>query len=135
MNASPRAALTRIFVLLLFVCTLSFVWETSKHFESQPTIGHVTAHQYRDYTISYSVQGQTHQFATRRGILDFLGRLKSLQTGDEVPLLVNPKPPYEAVIDTLNGRYQITITFVALTLVFAATAMVSGLRRQNAQDS
>lgn len=135
MNASPQAALTRIFVLLLVVCTLSFVWETSKHFDSHPAIGHVIAHQYRDYTIRYSFQSQNHQLVTRRGILDVYGSLKSLKVGDEVPLLVNPKPPFEAVIDTLNGRYQITFTFVALMLVFLVVALVLGSRRLNAQDS
>ena len=94
----------------------------------QPVTGRVTAKIYKGYTIDYQVQQQIYQFETRIGVVDLLAGLGSLSTGAEVPLLVNLDNPHAALINTLNGRYGITLTFVALMLLFVVIMLVSVIR-------
>lgn len=124
-----KTALIRMFILLLIVCAVAFAWEFSKNSNLQPATGRVIAHEYRDYTIRYSVLGKSYQFVTRRGLLDFLGDLKSLQLGDEVPVLVSSESPHKSVVNTLSGQYGITLTFATLMLLFAVVIAISMIRR------
>ncbi len=124
MNASVRGAITRIFILLLFVCAGTYAWEASRNSDMQPTTGQVIGTVYKGYTIGYQLQEQNYQFETRIGIVDFIGGLRSLSPGEKVPLLVNPASNHEPLINTLNGRYGMTLTFVTLLLLFALTLVI-----------
>lgn len=118
MKASVRAAMRRIFFLLLIVCVAAFAWEKSRNSNLQPVAGQVIGTVYKGYTIGYQLQEQHYQFETRIGIFDSLGDLRSLSPGDKIPLLVNPASQHEPVINTLNGRYGITLSFAMLMLLF-----------------
>lgn len=128
MNASVRAAMTRIFILLLLVCAGTYAWEVSRNSDMQPTTGQVIGTAYKGYRIGYELQGQSYQFATRVGIFDFIGGRGSLSSGDTIPLLVNPTSHHEPIINTLNGRYAITLSFIALLLIFTLIVLVSAIR-------
>jgi len=57
------------------------------------------------------------------------GRLKQRQLGDSVTLLINPKQPYKALINTPNGRYGVTLTF-AMLLLRVSVAVTIAIGRQ-----
>ncbi len=84
----------------------------------QPVTGQVIGTVYKGYTIGYQLQEHHYQFETRIGIFDSLGDLGSLSPGDKIPLLVNPASQHEPVINTLNGRYGMTLSLVILMLLF-----------------
>ncbi|WP_178087303.1 hypothetical protein [Pseudomonas sp. C27(2019)] len=90
----------------------------------QPVTGRITAKIYKGYAIEYHVQQQRYQLETRVGVVDLLGGLGSLSAGAEVPLLVDLDNPHAALINTLNGRYGITLTCVALLFLFVVTMLV-----------
>ena len=95
----------------------------------QPVTGQVIGTVYKGYTIGYQLQEQHYQFETRIGIFDSLGDLGSLSPGDKIPLLVNPASQREPVINTLNGRYGMTLSFVMLLLLFSVIMVVSTLKK------
>ncbi len=131
MNASPRAATTRISILLLVLCAVSFGWEAYRNSGLLHLSGRVVEEgralggkggDNKEFTIRYRVQGEDYSLISRRGILDQLGGLRGLQRGDIVPLAVSPAPPHRAILDTLSGRYGMTLCFVALSAVFFVVA-------------
>lgn len=131
MKVNMRAALMRICILLLIVCAAAFAWEASRNAGMQPVTGRVIGKIYKGYTIGYQVQQQSYQLETRIGVLDLVGGLGFLSAGAEVPLLVNSKSPYDALINTLSGRYGITLTFAALMLLFVVAMLVAVIRRRD----
>lgn len=133
MKALPTAPMLRIFILLSVICAAAFIWETSRNGGLEPVSGRVVGMGYRDCSIRYSVDGQNHQLVTRLGIIDLLGGLRSLNINDPVPVLANPAKPDQAVINTVNGRYGITLTFVTLLLVFVVVIAASLSRRGRAK--
>ena len=133
MSNAPRAVITRIAILLLITCTASFAWETARNAGAQHVIGTVVhvrpvlagrGGDNEEFTIRYRWHGQTHALVTRRGILDALGALRGLKTGDSVGLAVRPDAPDRAVLDTLSGRYGITLSFAVLSAVFAVAMTI-----------
>ena len=135
MNASPRAVIARLSILLLAVCALSFGWEATKNSGLKRMSGCVVrvkrafggrAGDNREFTIRYRLKGKDYYLVTRRGILDSLGSLRGLQPGDNVPLAVSPNPPHSAVLDTLNGRYEITLCFALLAAVYGIVVFFLG---------
>lgn len=130
MSTSVRSAITRIFILLLFICAGSFAWEASRNSEMQPATGQVIGTVYKGYIISYELQEQHYQFETRFGIFDFISGLRSLSPGDPIPLLVDPSLRHAELINTLNGRHGITLSFAALLFLFLVGVLLSILRRR-----
>ena len=128
MKASMRSAITRIFILFLLVCAGSFAWESSRNSEMQPATGQVIGTVYKGYKISYELQEQRYQFETRFGIVDLISGLRSLKSGDPIPLLVDPEQHHAELINTLNGRYGITLSFVALLFLFIVGVTLAGMR-------
>jgi len=128
MSTSVRSAITRIFILLLLVCTGSFAWESSRNSEMQPVTGQVIGTVYKGYRISYELKEQRYQFETRFGIVDLISGLRSLKSGDAIPLLVDPEQYHAELINTLNGRYGITLSFVALLFLFIVGVTLAGMR-------
>lgn len=120
--------MTRIFILLLFVCAGTYAWEASRHSDMQPATGYVIGTVYKGYLISYELQEQRYQFETRIGIFDFIGSRGSLASGDTIPLLVNPASQHEPLINTLNGCYGMTLTFATLLLLFVAILFISAIK-------
>lgn len=96
----------------------------------QPTTGQIICTVYKGYRISYELQGQNYQFETWVGIADFIGGLESLSLAAQVPLLVNPEKPYAALINTMNCRYCMTLTFVLLLCLFVVAILVAAMRRE-----
>lgn len=127
MNASVRGAMTRIFILLLFVCAGTYAWEASRNSDMQPVTGQVIGTVYKGYRIGYQLQEQSYQFETRLGVFDFIGDLRSLSVGDDIALLVHPARQHEPIINTLNGRYGITLSFVVLLLLFVVIVLISAM--------
>ena len=130
MKASMRSAITRIFILFLLVCAGSFAWESSRNSEMQPATGQVIGTVYKGYRISYELQEQRYQFETRFGIVDLISGLRSLRQGDPIPLLVDPAQRHAELINTLNGRHGVTLSFVALLCLFIVGVLLSILRRR-----
>ena len=128
MKASMRSAITRIFILFLLVCAGSFAWESSRNSEMQPATGQVIGTVYKGYIISYELQEQRYQFETRFGIVDLISGLRSLKSGDAIPLLVDPAQHHAELINTLNGRYGITLSFVALLFLCIVGVALAGMR-------
>lgn len=123
MDPSPRAALTRVLVLLMLVVLVSFAWESWRNVGMHPATGEVVKVRQvvgsrggdgEEFTIRYQAGGEDRYLITRRGILDSLGSLRNLGRGDSVPVEVNSAPPYRAEIDTLTGRYGVTLCFAVL---------------------
>jgi hypothetical protein len=144
MNASPRAAITRISILLLVICAVAFGWERAKNAGLRRTTGQVVAvHQVlagtggdsKEFTIHYQWQKKDYQLVTRRGILDSLGSLRRLQRGDNVPLAVSPESPRQAVVDTITARYGVTLCLATLTAVFFLVALSIAAKNINVQSS
>jgi len=142
MSNSPRAALTRIAFLLLLTCTASFIWESNRNAGLQHVEGQVVAVRHvlagkggdsKEFTIRYRWQGQTHDLVTRRGILDALGTLRELKTGDRVSLALRPSTPSQAILDTLSGRYPLTLSLVTLGSVFLAALAFMAMTGRLAQ--
>lgn len=129
MTLPPRAAIIRIFIFLVIVCAASFGWETHKTAGLKPINGVVNGYAYKGYTIKYRANGQPHQFATRIGTLDAMTGLGDLPVGAKVPLLVNTGNPYEATLNTLNARYGLTLTLLALFILFAIALVLPVLHR------
>jgi len=127
MKASVRGAMMRIFILLLFVCAGSFAWESSRNSDMQPVTGQVIGTVYKGYRISYELQEQRYQFETRFGIVDLISGLRSLRPGDAIPLLVDPNHRHAALINTLNGRHGLTLSFVMLLLLFVVIVLISAI--------
>ena len=127
MSASVRAAMTRIFILLLIVCAGIYAWEASKNSNMQPVTGQVMGTVYKGYRIGYELQGQSYQFETRLGIIDSFGDLHALPVVAAIPLLVNPMSYQDPVINTLNGRYALTLSFVALLFLFVVIISASAV--------
>ena len=144
MNASPRAAITRLSFLLLVICAVSFGWEKANNSDLQRTTGQVVAVRQvfagkggdgKEFTIHYQWQKRDYQLVTRRGILDSLGSLRGLQRGANVPLAVSPESPHRAVVDTITGRYGVTLCFVALTGVFFLVVLSLAIKNKKVQSS
>ncbi|MDY0205542.1 MAG: hypothetical protein RBR82_02835 [Pseudomonas sp.] len=129
MNASVRGAMTRIFILLLFVCAGTYAWEASRNSDMQPVTGQVIGTVYKGYRIGYELQEQRYQFETRLGIVDSFGDLHALPVGADIPLLVNPASYQDPVINTLNGRHGITLSFVALLCLFVVIVLISASKK------
>lgn len=125
MDTSVRAAMTRIFILLLLVCIGAYAWEASGNSDMQPVMGQVMGTAYKGYRIGYELQGQNYQFETRLGIIDSFGDLHALPVGADIPLLINPASYHEPLINTLNGRYGVTLSCVALLFLFAVIVLLS----------
>lgn len=128
MSASVRGAMTRIFILLLLVCAGTYAWEASRHSDMQPVTGQVIGTVYKGYRIGYELQERRYQFETRLGIIDSFGDLHALPVGAAIPLLVNPTSYQDPVINTLNGRYGLTLSCVALLFLFVAIVLVSAVK-------
>lgn len=138
MNASPRAAILRLSILLLLSCAVAFGWEASRNAGLKHVTGYVVkvrrvpgggGGDSEEFTIRYRLQGNDYYLVTRRGILDSLGALRNLQRGDTVPVAASSRPPHRAILDTLSGRYGITLCFLALAAIFAvavATLVIRG---------
>ena len=134
MSTSVRSAITRIFILLLFICAGSFAWEASRNSEMQPATGQVIGTVYKGYIISYELQEQRYQFETRFGIVDLISGLRSLRQGDPIPLLVDPSLRHAELINTLNGRHGITLSFAALLFLFLVGVLLSVIRGKSKLD-
>ncbi len=93
----------------------------------QPVTGQVIGTVYKGYRIGYELQGQNYQFETRVGIVDFIRGLGSLSLDAQVPLLVNPEKPYAALINTMSGRYGMTLMFVSLLCLFVVAMLVAAM--------
>lgn len=137
MDPSPRAALTRVLVLLLLVGLVSFGWQSWRNADMHPATGQVIKVRQtvgsrggdsKEFTIRYHAGGEDRYLTTRRGILDSLGALRNLGRGDSVPLEVSAGPPYRAELGTFTGRYGTTLCF----LVLAALVLVIRLRMSRA---
>ena len=128
MNTSVRAAMTRIFILLLIVCAGTYAWEGFRNSDMQSVTGQVVGTVYKGYRIGYELQGQSYQFETRLGIVDAFGNMRSLPVGADIPLLINPTSYHDPLINTLNGRYAITLSFSALLLLFALIVLISAIK-------
>ncbi len=137
MAGPGKAALIRIAILLLATCAGAFFWEHARTRGFVHRTGEVVAvHRVlagrggdgEAFTIRYRVGGASHQFTTRRGILDHLGALSGLARGDRVPVAADPDPPYHAVLDTVTGRYGLTLTFGALAVIFGGVLGILALR-------
>ena len=133
--------MVRIAILLLATCAGAFAWEHARgaglvHRTGEVVaVHHVLAGRGGDgeaFTIRYRLAGADHRFTTRRGILDHLGRLRGLAIGDPVPVAVDPKAPHHAVLDTVSGRYGLTLTFAALAAIFGAVLGITWLRTRRA---
>ena len=94
----------------------------------QPVTGQVIGSVYKGYRIGYELQGQNYQFATRLGVVDSLSNMRALPVGAAIPLLVNPASYQEPLINTLNGRYAMTLSFAVLLLLFALIVLVSAIK-------
>ena len=125
MNTSVRAAMTRIFILLLTVCAGAYAWEASRDSDMQPVTGQVKGTVYKGYRIGYELQGQNYQFETRLGVVDAFGNMRALPVGADIPLLINPASYHEPLINTLNGRYGVTLSCVALLCLFVVIVLLS----------
>lgn len=129
MNGSQRAALVRISVMLFIACVAAFTWEWSRYADWKPAVGEVVgvapAYKGPEFTIRYSMQGQTYEYVTKLGIVDVLGRFGDLELGDEVPLAVDSQAPDRVIRKSLNGRYGVTLCFVMLTLCSAAATTIA----------
>ena len=134
MSTSVRSAITRIFILFLLVCAGSFAWESSRNSEMQPATGQVIGTVYKGYIISYELQEQHYQFETRFGIVDLISGLRSLKQGDPIPLLVDPSLRHAELINTLNGRHGITLSFAALLFLFLVGVLLSVIRGKSKLD-
>lgn len=128
MSKPMRAAILRIFILLLLVCVGAFAWESARNAKMQPVTGQVLGTVYKGYIIGYKVQGQSYQLETRIGVMDALTGLGLLTAGATVPILVDPEQPYVALINTGNGRYGITLAFVFLLLIFMLVVLLSAMK-------
>ena len=82
------------------------------------------------FVVHFEIAGTESNLVLRRGILDLFSSLASLRPGDRVSVLASTTPPHNAVLNTLNGRYPISLAFVTLTLLFGAVALVIFLRRR-----
>lgn len=131
MKTSMAAAKVRVLILLLAVCAAAFAWETTRNTQMQPVTGRVIGEVYKGYSVAYKVQEQSYQFETRIGIVDSIGGLRSLPLNAAVPVLVNPDKPYVALINTVNGRYGLTLTFVSLLLLFAMVMLIVAIKRSD----
>lgn len=129
MGISMAAAKVRIFIALLIVCAVAFGWEATRNANMQPVTGHVIDKVYRGYIIGYAVQAHSYQFETRVGTVDVIRGLGSLPLNAPVSLAVNPAQPHAARINSVNGRYGLTLTCVALLLLYAVAMAIA--RRSN----
>ncbi|HLR16599.1 MAG TPA: hypothetical protein VK099_01885 [Alcanivoracaceae bacterium] len=124
-----NAAEARILILLLFVCGGTLAWELARNNQLEPVQGQVVGHVYRGYVIAYSIQQQRYETEARVGLFDALGGLRQTQLGDEIPMLVDPKKPYVALVNTANGRHGLTISaFMLLPLL--SIAINAAMRRK-----
>lgn len=78
----------------------------------------------REFTIHYRVDGDVRQLVTRRGIIDHFGGFRDLRKGDTVPVAVESHPQGDAVLDSINARYPITLSIGALLGIAAVTGMI-----------
>lgn len=127
-----KAARVRILILLLFVCGAAFTWECNRNAAMLPVQGRVVGHIYKGYVVGYSIREQRHELETRIGVFDALGRLRRLSVGAAIPVLVDPKRPYVAVVNTVNGRYGLTISATMLLLLFSGVLAVAAWRERAA---
>jgi hypothetical protein len=133
MSNSPRAALARIFILLLVCCISAFAWEQHTVSGMQQITGTVISVKpvlagkggdHREFTIRYLWQGKAHVLITRRGIIDALGTLKNLSAGEHVALAIQPASPERAMLDTISNRYLLTLCFAILTIIFGTVVAI-----------
>lgn len=122
----PKAVLIRITALLLTICIGAFGWESSRDRSRVPVTGVVSKIEFiyghKAYTARYSIDNdQIHSTVIRIGILDQLRRYYAMDLGASVQLRVDPKSPDQAVLDTLTGRYGITLTFFTLASIIFLT--------------
>lgn len=136
MNASRRAASTRIAVFLLLTWPAAFAWEASKSAHLTAVIGQVVdlrpvpdgGRNDRALVIRYRIGDETHELVTRRYILDLWGALGNARRGDSVPVAVDTRAPGRAVLDTVSGRYPITLIIASVVALFAATLAIIAVR-------
>ena len=139
MSVSARSEMTRVSLLLLSVLVIALVWETQARSGYQQVTGEVVDVQRvfpgrsgdnKAFVVHFEIAGAESNLVLRRGILDLFSSLASLRPGDRVSVLASTTPPHNAVLNTLNGRYPISLAFTTLTLLFGAVALVIFLRRR-----
>lgn len=137
MNQTIRNAVIRISVLLILICAVSFWWEASRNSSLQSLTGNVTrvrnvfsskGGDTKEFTIRYIFKGKRYYLVTRRGIIDSIGGLRGLKRGDSVALAVDPDNPDNALLNTFNSLYAITLCFVTLSAVFFVVVIVLAIR-------
>lgn len=131
MQASMRAAKIRIFILLLIVCASAYGWETSRNAQLQPVTGQVIGTVYLGYKVAYQLQGNNYQFEQRIGLFDRFGGLAGLSPNAPIAVLAHPDKPHAALINTVNSRYGITLSFVGLLCIFVVAMLLVALRGNN----
>jgi len=137
MNPSMRNVVIRLSILLLVTFVITFAWEMSRNAGLKPVSGYVIKVENvfsskggdtKEFTIRYSFQGEKYYLVTRRGIIDSLSGLHDLKRGDSISLAVNPEKPDNALLNTFNSLYAITLCFVVLSAVFFVVIIVLALR-------
>jgi nitrogen fixation/metabolism regulation signal transduction histidine kinase len=53
-----------------------------------------------------------------------MGDLGELQNNDNVAVAVDPIEPNRAMLDTVSSKYSVTLSLIALTLIFIAILVV-----------
>ncbi len=127
----------RTAILLLVTCVGAFAWEHARTSGFVHRTGEVVAvHRVlagrggdgEAFTIRYRVGGASHQFTTRRGSLDHLGARAGWREATWCRWRWIPRRPQRAVLDTVTGRYGLTLTFGALAVIFGEREASSALR-------
>ncbi|MDZ7685317.1 MAG: DUF3592 domain-containing protein [Gammaproteobacteria bacterium] len=125
-----RGVLFRVLFVLVTAWLASFYWEYTELASFRSVSGEVTrveavmggrSGDNRRFTITYRWDGERYNLVTARGIIDSLGRFRGLSRKDRVPLLVDPDLPREALLDSFNSRYPITLSITTLALILLIT--------------
>lgn len=129
-GTSLRAALVRLSLLLGIVLVGAAVWEHSRLADHRAVTGSVTEVEQqfagpfsdsRRFKIRYQLNGSSRETVETRGYLDRLGPLRSLGSGDDVELAVDPAAPSNARLNTVNARYPASLTIATLAALLYIT--------------
>ena len=137
LTGRQRGALARCLVFALCATAVAAAWENFAGSGDARVTGEVVRVERvfggkggdnRAFTIRYEMDDSVHRITTSRGLLDYFGGMRDLSEGDELPLRVDSRQPGEAVPDTLNARFPITLCCGALVGIVAMTWGVLELR-------
>lgn len=108
-------AFRRILALLIITLLLTITFESLQSAKKTPIVGQAGETGFRCINVSYMLNQQRHQQCVQYGIIDAFTTVANAKSVGPIKLLVSASD--DASIDSISGRYGLSLSIAALSLI------------------